>query len=345
MIPRRHPLPRSASALAVLVLAVVTACGGEPPVEMGSQQEAGSLVVFSERGEEIVGALLAEWATDTGVEVEVRYLEPGEMAAAIETGPAQQGTVFLSHDAVSLGELAATARAIPLPAELTAGLDPHFVDAERRWVGLTGRARVIVYDPQRLSSEELPGGLAAFGDPAQRGRFGLAPLGHSFRVHLAAYRALHGPEALDRLLSRLAANEPALYPDEQALVEGVLDHDIDFALADHPALRRVRAERGGGAGAVRTLPAADSSGYFDVAGAAVLVESAAALALVRHLLSAPVQARLAATTFEYPLLPTAALADEMVPLAELDLARVDYRAVAAALPATEEAIADSPLLP
>lgn len=325
----------------------------------------------------MVGDLLAAWSAATGTEVEVRYGAPGELAAALAEGaPPERPTVYLSRHAAGLGALAAAGRALPLPADLVAPLDPQFVDPERRWAGVTGRARAVVYDPQRLSREELPADLAGFGDPRQRGRFGIAPDSLSFRVHLAAYRALHGPEALARLLERMAANEPRLEADGEALVRAVLDHELDFALVDHPDLWRVRAERGhvgaaGAAGAadaaaedaggsaeegagdeapedaetaaelpgsLLALPAADSSGFLDLAGVAVLAESPAALALVRHLLSPAAQAALAAATFEYPLVPGVEPAVPLVPLAELDLAQVDYGAVAAALPETAEAV-------
>jgi iron(III) transport system substrate-binding protein len=335
---------------------LLAGCRGEaPPVEEPSAEEE-AIVVLCERDEEVVGDLLAAWSAATGFEVEVRYGAPGELAAAALAGePADEPTVLLSRDAVGLASLAAAGRALPLPADLAAAVPALFVDPERRWVGLTGRARMVVYDPLRLAPEELPADLRGFGDPARRGRFGLAPRSRSFRIHLAAYRALHGPEALGHLLERLAANEPQLHPDGEALVRAVREHEIDFALVDHTDVWQARgqvraAERGEAAGgpgaeglAVLPLPAADASGYLGLAGAAVLGESAGALALVRHLLGEAAQAHLAAATFEYPLLPAVELPEGLLPLDDLDLAQIDYRAVAAALAETEAAIEESGL--
>lgn len=358
---------RAALAVALLAAGLLAGCRAEePPAEEPEGAERAALVVLSERDEEVVGDLLEAWSAASGIEIEVRYGAPGELAAAALAGdPPEEPTVLLSRDAVALGGLAAAGRALPLPVDLTAAIPGMFVDPERRWVGLTGRARVIVYDPQRLGREDLPSDLAGFGEPARRGRFGLAPASRSFRIHLAAYRALHGPEAFGRLLERLAATEPQIYPDGEALVRAVREHEIDFALVDHPHLWQERAERqdepapagaadgegdGGDAApppteelAMLPLPAADASGYLGVAGAAVLAESAAAIALVRHLVGAEAQARLAAATSEYPLLPAAEPPAGLLPLAELDLAQIDYRAVAAALPETEAAIEESAL--
>ncbi|HEX6202354.1 MAG TPA: substrate-binding domain-containing protein [Thermoanaerobaculia bacterium] len=365
-------------AAGLLVGGLLAGCRGEAPPPPEEEPEERVLLVLSEREEEVVGELLAAWSATTGFPIEVRYGEPGKLAAAVLDGESPDGpAVFLSRDAAALGALAAAGRALPLPADLVAAVNPLFVDAERRWVGLTGRARVVVHDPQRVARAVLPADLGGFGDPAHRGRFGLAPGSRSFRVHLAAWRALHGGPALDRLLARWAENEPVLAADGIALVEAVVDGELDFALVDHTDLWRVRAERGGGAGeeasgeasggeasgepggadagiarapgsaegagpgAAVPLPAADSSGYLDLAGAAVLVESPAALALLRHLLGPEAQSRLAAATSEYPLRRDLEPPLPLLPLADLDLAQVDYRAVAAALAETEEAIADS----
>jgi iron(III) transport system substrate-binding protein len=374
---------------ALLLGGLLAGCRAEAPSEEPVPEEGERIVVLSERDEEVVGDLLAAWSAATGYDLEVRYGAPGELAAAALAGdPPEEPTILLAGDEVGLAGLAAARRAQPLPADLTAAVRRLFVDPERRWVGLTGRARVVVYDPQRMSTADLPAGLRGFGDPAHEGRFGLAPESRSLRIHLAAYRALHGPEGLARLLERLAANEPRLLPDDEALVRAVRDHEIDFALVDHAAVWRVRAaERGEAAGgpgvdgpgaqglAVLPLPAADASGYLGLTGVALLAPyagvapaageaptageassagvapaadvapSAGALALVRHLLGEAAQAHLAATTFEYPLVPAVEPPAGLVPLADLDLAQVDYRAVAAALDETEAAIEESGLAP
>jgi iron(III) transport system substrate-binding protein len=334
----RPPIDAFSSLLACLLAASLLAggllagCRAEPPpAEEPAPEEETAIVVLSELGEDVVGDLLAGWSAATGYELEVRYGAPGELAvAALEGEPPAQPTLLLAGDAVDLALLAAAGRALPLPADLAAAVPALFVDAERRWVGLTGRARVVVYDPERLARAELPADLRGFGDPAWRGRFGLATGTRSFRTHYAAYYALHGQQAAARLFQRLVANDPVGHPDDEALVRAVLDHEIDLALIDHPALLRVRAERGDEAGAVVALPAADASGFFDVSGVAVLAESAGALALARHLLGEAAQAHLAATTSEYPLLPAVELPAGLLPLADLDLAQIDYRAVAAA---------------
>jgi iron(III) transport system substrate-binding protein len=360
-----------------VLLGLAAACGGERPVEevAPAAAETPTLAVHSAIDESVLAPLLAEFVATSGVEVEVRYggadelarevveawggrwapagdppATVGEAPAAGASGgpraapPAARGLVFLASDGAALGAVAAAGAAAPLPASLLSGLDPLFADPEGRWAGLTGRARSVVYDPRRSPREEAPADLAAFGDERYRGRIALAPDSRSFRVHLAAYRALHGPEVARRLLERLAANEPRLYAGGGEVVAAVLDGEADFGLADHCDLWRVRARRGVDAGANLALPAADASGFLDLSGAAVIGDTPAARQLVAFLLAPASQHRLVGETFEYPLARAAAPAAPQPPLADLDVAQVDYRAVAAALPGIAELVAQAGLV-
>jgi iron(III) transport system substrate-binding protein len=332
--------------LLAAALAAVVGCGAEPPPAPADRST--SLVVHCAFAEADVGPLLAAFEAASGVELEVRYGSSAELAEALVMGRAEGPALFLATDGAALGAVAAAGLASPLPAEVLAGLDPLFTDSERRWAGLLGRARTVVYDPQRTPSEEVPGDLVALGDERFRGRVGLAPGTRSFRVHLAAYRALHGAPVAARLLERLAANEARVYPDGEGVVAAVLDGEIDFGLADHSDLWRVRAERGVVAGASLPLPAADASGFLDLSGAAVLgpgqaASGAPAVEMVRFLLTPESQALLAGRTFDYPLTPGVPPAVDLVPLAEMDPADVDYGAVAEALPEAVEILAASGL--
>ena len=67
-------------------------------------------------------------------------------------------------------------------------LPPSFPrKGEGRWVGISGRARVIVYSAD-LADGELPQSLGELTDPKWKGRIGLPPTNASFRVMAAAMR-------------------------------------------------------------------------------------------------------------------------------------------------------------
>ena len=129
----------------VALAAAAAGCGG------GSDDP---LTVYSGREEELVAPLLAQFTEETGIDVEVRYGDSAELAATIaEEGENSPADVFFAQDPGSLGSV--DAQLAELPAETLERIDPQFRDADGRWVGTSGRSRVIAYNTDELSEDGL----------------------------------------------------------------------------------------------------------------------------------------------------------------------------------------------
>src|SRR5918996_4615252 len=123
--------------LAALALAAA-ACGGDDGA--GSD---GKLTVYSGREEELVGPLFERFEQETGIDVEVRYGDSAELAATIaEEGGNSPADVFFAQDPGSLGAVAS--QLAELPDSILERVGERFRDPEGKWVGTSGRARVIV---------------------------------------------------------------------------------------------------------------------------------------------------------------------------------------------------------
>jgi iron(III) transport system substrate-binding protein len=351
---RSLPHRTSLAAFAVLLVALLTAAGcggGEPAPEeaaagrAGETGIAGSVTIYSGRNESLVRPLLERFLADTNVEVQVRYGETAELAATLlEEGDATPADVFISQDAAALGALADRGLFLPLPEDVLARVPRNMADPEGLWVGLSGRARTVVYNSERVQPEDLPKDLEEVADPRFRGRWGVAPLNGSFQAHMTVYRALNGPEALDELLASMAANEPQRYPKNSAIVEAVIAGEVDWGLVNHYYLWRALSEAPDAPAANFYMPAGDASGFVNLAGAGVLSDNPAALELVRYLLADDAQRYFAQETFEYPLVEGIEPAVELLPLRELGTPEIDFREVSAQLEATLEAINQSGLV-
>ncbi|HEX2254739.1 MAG TPA: extracellular solute-binding protein [Thermoanaerobaculia bacterium] len=346
---RRRPL---ALLLAALLAAAGACRSDEPPLPV--DEPVRRVTVYSEHDEAVVRPLLDRFTVRSGTEVVLETGAPGELAAALAAGeeiPGAGAAVFLSRDSAVLGRLAAAGRLVPLPSEVSGAVPSEMTDPKGRWVGLTARARLLAYAPERVEPATLPVALPVLAEARYRGRLALAPRTRSFLVHMAAYRALHGPEALDRLLASLAANEPVLRDDSAAVVAAVADGEADLGLVDHPALATARrppvapgaepslAPAAAVAPQAHLLAGSDSSGFLDLAGAAALSRDAAAFELIRFLLTPEAQADLTRRTREYPLVAGVPLPGEgMPPLADLDPPVVDFEAVAEVMDETQAQI-------
>lgn len=337
-----------AIAAAVLAAATALAAGGCAPAGDRGRTGAGAgpVTVYSGRNESLVGPLLSRFTADRGIDVAVRYGSTAEMAATLlEEGDNSPADLFLAQDAAALGAVADAGRFVALPEELLSRVEPRFRSPEGDWVGLSGRARVVVYHTGLIRPEELPQRLEEVVEPRYAGRFGVAPPNASFQAHMAVYRALKGGEALEQLLQGMVANRPRRYENNTAIVQAVLAGEIEWGLTNHYYLWRALKEDPDAPGANYFMPEGDASSFVNLAGIGALNRDPATLELVEYLLSEEAQGYFAQETYEYPLVRGVEPAVGLGPLEELRTPEIDFHEVAAALEETLQAIQRSGLLP
>ena len=164
--PARAAMPPLLLLLLVVAL-VAAACGGD------DETEDGPITVYSGRAEELVGPLFAQFEEDTGIELRIRYGGTSELAAVIlEEGDRSPADVYLAQDAGALGAMEAAGVFQTLPDELLDRVDAGARSRTGAWVGVSGRARVLVYSTERVSEAELPASVFDLTQPAWRGRVG-----------------------------------------------------------------------------------------------------------------------------------------------------------------------------
>jgi len=290
---------RKVMALAVVVLLGFSAgCGGD---------ESEKLVVYSGREEELVEPLFDRFEQETGIDVEVRYGDSAELAATIaEEGDNSPADVFFAQDPGSLGAVERDGRLMKLPQDVLDRVPTRFRDPDGYWVGTSGRSRVIAYNTEALSEDEVPDSVFALTDPKWKGKIGLAPTNASFQAFVGAMLLQLGEERTRGWLEGLKANEPKLYEKNTPVVEAVGSGEIELGLVNHYYLYLVKEENPDAAVANHFLTGRDPGALVSVAGAAIL-ETAdhanAAQRFVEFLLSEPSQRFYVdeAEEAEYPL--------------------------------------------
>ena len=332
------------TALALLAI-VVIACGRDRGADRFSGANDEPVVVYSGRNESLIGPLLQRFTEATGIDVKVRYGGTAELTATLlAEGENTPANLFISQDAAALGALSDAGRLLALAEGTLAQVPDEFRSAAGDWVGLSGRARTIVYNTALVDVAQLPLTLEEATEPAYRGRFGLAPTNGSFQAHMAAYYEVAGAVALGDLLRGLVANECRRYPKNSSIVDAVIAGEIEWGFVNHYYLWRALRENPDAQALNYFMPGGGASGFVNVAGVGVLSEHPGARRLVRYLLSDDAQSYFAEETFEYPLVVGVAAAAGLPPLDSLAVSRVDFGRIAAVLENTLTLIGESGLI-
>jgi iron(III) transport system substrate-binding protein len=308
---------------------------------------SGSVTVYTGRSKTLVEPILAEFTTATGIKVELRTGDSGELGAQLITeGKASPADLFFSQDAGALGAVAKAGLLQPLPPDVLAAVPSAYRALDGTWVGVSGRVRVVVYNPALAPTP--PKTVDEVLAPAWKGKVGFAPTNASWQSFVTGLRILRGDDGARKWLTAFAAQQPKAYSGNAAVRDAVDKGEISIGLVNHYYLfEKIAAE---GAANVKAknqfLAPGDPGGLVNVAGMGLLRTAKnpdAALALVRFLLSEKGQSYFATKTFEYPLAAGVKPAAEVPSLESLKPPAIDLTDLDS-LARTQELLASTGLL-
>lgn len=292
----------------------------------GSETE--SLTVYSGRSAELVGPVIDSYIEDSGMDVQVRYGDTAELASTIlEEGENSPADIFFAQDAGALGAVANEDLLTELPDSVLSPVSERLVSPDGEWVGVSGRARVVAYNTDELSEEDLPDSILDFTDPEWEGRIGWAPTNGSFQAFVTALREIEGEDAAREWLEGVQANDPTVYEDNTTTLEAVAAGEVDVGFINHYYLFRALEEQGEEFGARNYYPTGgDPGALINVAGAGILNSSdnkAEGEDFLEFMVSEEAQQYFADETYEYPVIEGIETSDELVPLEEIETPDID----------------------
>jgi len=288
--------------------------------------EGASVTVYSGREEDLIAPAIGMAETSSGVLAEVRYGSTAELAATIaEEGENTPASLYIAQDSGALGQLAKEGLLAELPEDLLNRVEPRFRSPDGLWVGLSGRARVLIYNTDMASEDDLPASVEDLTGDAWTDMVGWAPENGSFQSFVTAYRTLEGDDAALAWLESMIANGAQVYENNTAIVRAVAAGEIPVGLVNHYYKFRIEAEEG-------ELPIehhyfdGDAGSLVNVAGVAVLAngpDQRAGMAIIDAFLSEDVQTYFAETTYEYPLIEGIPTDEALLPLSEVNSPDID----------------------
>ncbi|MER7456923.1 extracellular solute-binding protein [Micromonospora sp. NPDC126480] len=327
-------LRRSTATLvaAGLLATGLIACGsGDDDAADPGKPNDRTITVYSGRNEQLVKPLLEKFTQQTGIQVKPRYASTAQLAAQlVEEGDRSPADVFFAQDAGALGTVAKKGMFATLPEAATGAVPETYRARNGQWVGVSARARVLVYNADQVTADQLPASVFELTDPKWKGKVALAPTNASFQAFVTAIRVQHGDQKAKDFLAGLKANEPQIRDNNIKIVEDVNNGGVPVGLVNHYYLGEIAKEQGTTPDAMKAklhfFPGGDTGALVNVAGVGVLTraaEDADAKAFVDYLLGPEAQKYFAEETFEYPVVTGVVGPAYVPPLAELKVPNID----------------------
>jgi iron(III) transport system substrate-binding protein len=226
-----------AAALAAIATLSLTAAATTAPAQTTS------LTVYSGREENLVRPILDRFTRETGITLDVRYASSTSLATAlVEEGSNSPADVYWSQEPGTLGLVAARGLLARLPQKIVGKVPTRFSTRSRRWVGTSGRSRVLVYNTDALAPRDLPASVWGLANARWKGEIAIAPTNASFQAFLGATIALYGEDRVRTWLRALRENDVRFFPSNTTVVQAVGRGDVHVGLVNHYYIYNVLAD-------------------------------------------------------------------------------------------------------
>ncbi len=287
----------------------------------------GTLNVYSARHYNTDEALYANFTDLSGVKINRIDAEPDPLVERLRAeGDKSPCDVFITTDAGRIERARQLGLLQPVASGVLATQVPsHLRDPDNTWFGFSKRARVIVYNKEKVPAAEAPATYESLADPKWKGKLLIRSSGHIYNQSLVgSLLAALGPEKTEAWAKGIAANlarSPRGGDTDQikgvAAGEGAIGVTNSYYLANlmrskKPEDREVAARVG-----VVFPDQAGRGTHVNISGGAVARHApnrVAAVKFLEYLVSPPAQRYFAEGNSEYPVVAGVGLSPELAAL-------------------------------
>lgn len=315
---------RPACSLSWLIVALLLWQG----VALGQE----NLVVYSGRKERAIRPVIEAFQQTRGIKVQLKVGKTSGLAnELIQERNNPRADIFISTVAGVMEILAEREVLTPYLSPNASAVPAEYKSKRGFWTGISGRARVIIYNQKLVSKEEVPKSIFELTDPKWRKRIAIA--GTRERTTLAWVSSLvaaKGRGSTKEFVGALVANEITILPDNTNVWRGVGKGEFALGLTNSPNYQLARAA-GYPVGVVYPDQGPGMIGVLVNPNAVAIVKGAknlgAAQRFVDYILSQNAQRLLIEQAYEMPLVP-GVTSGEIEGLATLSQTRVTQERLA-----------------
>lgn len=194
------------------------------------------LVIYSGRKEKAIKPVVDAFTKQTGIQVDLKVGKTAGLANEIrmeKTRP--RGDLYVSTETGIMEILTKEGLLEPYQSAATKAISDEFKSPAGTWIGISGRARIILYNKNLVPDKEVPLSIFELIDPKWKGKLAIA--GTRERTTLAwatALVALKGEAFTRDYLKGLHANGLKILTDNTEVWQGVGRGEFAIALTNSP---------------------------------------------------------------------------------------------------------------
>ena len=273
-----------------------------------SSSGAQELVVYSGRKEIAIKPVIEAFEKKTGIRVALKIGKTGGFInQLIQERRNPQADVFISTTAGAVISILDRGLFHPYVSPAAGSLPDAYKSPDGFWTGISGRARILMYNTQLIKPEEVPRSVFDLTDPKYRGLVAIASTRERTTLGwLSALVDFLGEAEAKAYVEKLRANGLHILPDNTDVRRGVGNGEFALGLTNSPNFYLTQRE-GSPVGVIFPDQGPGQMGAFINPNTVSIVRGAGNLdeakQFVDFILSPEVAATLVQNAFEIPLHP------------------------------------------
>lgn len=321
----KHTFKMRILSAVFLLLLFCFSCGNSSQEAASESEETNTstekVVIYTHRHYDTDKEIFADFTKATGIEVEVVKASADELIQRMESeGDQSPADILVSVDAGRLVRAKDKGLLQSVDSEfLNTTVPARLRDANNQWFSLTKRARVIVYDKEKVDPADLST-YADLASPNWKGKVLIRSSGNIYNQSLMASVIANEGEEAARTWAKAVTENFARTPkgNDRDQVKGILAGEGQIAVVNTYYLGKLlnsadSTEVAAGENVSIFFPNQETTGaHINVSGAGVAKYAPNrenAVKLLEYLLSKEVQEKFAKANYEYPVNPNAESSD------------------------------------
>ncbi len=310
--------------LMVLWIFIISACNP-------SQDE---VTVYSTVDQVFSESIQKDFEQETGIVVKAVYdteetKSTGVMNRLIAEKDNPTCDVFWSGDPIRNGVLQSKGITTVYQSEQTNLIPALFKDKDNHWIGFSARARVMIYNKTLISTDSLPRSIFDFTQARYKGNFTIAnPLFGTTTFHVATIFVTLGDAQAEQWMNDILANAVVVATSNGDVKKRVMNGEVAFGLTDTDDAFEAKKESDE-VDYIFLDQQEDGIGSLIMPNALSLIkgspQSENGKRFINYMLSRGVEAKLAISCAQMPLIKGTEVPDHVPSLDNIKAMKIDFK--------------------